>query len=99
MTDAEAAQMAMNGKVFALEAMLVQTVWALAMSQPHPPTVLSKWLRPLEEQIAKMQADPGNHPVAMETARETIQGVGQLLERTLHEEALRRATPEGSGRG
>ena len=90
-------QMAVHGRLLAMEAMIVQTVWSWAMSQPHPPTALARWLRPLEEQFAEMARDPGNHPAAMQAAQETVQGIGLLLEQTLHEDALRRAGPESSG--
>jgi hypothetical protein len=99
MADDTDAQMAIQGRLWALEAMIAQAVWRWTMTQPHPPTALASWLRPIEEALATMQRDPGNHPAAMASAAETVKGTALLLERTLHEEALRRAEPSGSGHG
>ena len=96
--DDKDALMAIHGRQLALEGMLIQTIWKWAETQPHPPTALASWMRPIEEQFQAMQSDPGNHPVAMTAALETVRGICLELEATLQRAALLRATPGGSGR-
>jgi hypothetical protein len=82
------------GQAFALEAMLTHLIWAWAKEQPHPPTALSTYLRPIEESMAELgRGQHGN--LAMKAAEETVRGIALELERTLHEEALRRTEREG----
>lgn len=96
--DGTDALMAMQGRMLAIEGMLIQTIWKWAETQPHPPTALASWMRPIEEQFRAMQNDPGNHPAAMTAAVETVQGICLELEATLQRAALLRATPAGSGK-
>jgi hypothetical protein len=89
---------ALQGRLLALESALTQLAFRWVLTQPHPPTALSGFLRPLEEDAANMSRDPENHPDAMEAMRLTIQGMGEALEAGLHKAALLRATPDNSGR-
>lgn len=100
MTDDERdqAMLILNGRMVALEAMLIQTVWRWAESQPHPPLALANWAGPLEQQLATLQSSPEIPPLTLSTALQTFQGVARELERTLHEAALSRATPADSGK-
>jgi hypothetical protein len=90
--------MILQGQITALEAAVTQLAFRWGISQPHPPTALSDFLRPLEEDAKKMSADPGNHPVAMQAMSETIRGIAEALEAGLHQAALLRTTSENSGR-
>lgn len=93
---AQGSNQEMRGQALALEMMVTQLAWEWAMSQPHPPTALSQWMRPIEEAIDAMTADTGNDQCAMQSARETVKGVFRLLEERLHVESLRRAKPKGA---
>lgn len=83
------------GRQFALEAMLTQLIWAWAKEQPHPPTALAGYLRPVEEGMAKLAASQPTPGDAMRAAQETVRGIALELERTLQEAALRRASATG----
>jgi hypothetical protein len=100
MTDEERdqAMLILNGRMIALEAMLIQTVWRWAESQPHAPLALVSWMRPLEEQLATLRNSPEIPPLTLEMALQTFQGVQGELEATLRRAALDRATPQNSGK-
>jgi len=97
MSDQRDPWMELQGRLLAFEAMLSHLIWQWALSQEHPPSALSKYLRPLEEKSAALARDPGNHPDAMRGMQETIRGMAETLEHTLHAETLRRADAKGPG--
>lgn len=83
------------GRQFALEAMLTQLIWKWASSQPHPPTALSEYLRPVEDGMAQLAASSPDGSIAMSASRSTVRMIAEELERTLHREALNRASGKG----
>lgn len=83
------------GRQFAMEAMITQLAWAWASSQPHPPTALASYLRPIEQSMQKLDEDPATRGPATAAARETVRQIALELERTLQKAALLRASSEG----
>lgn len=83
------------GRQFALEALVTQLAWSWAGSQPHPPTALAGFLRPVEDGMAKLAASQPSQSAATRAALETVRGIALELERTLQSAALRRAGGEG----
>jgi hypothetical protein len=86
----------LEGHSFALEALLARLVWVWTLDQPHPPTALARYLRPVEEQMAVMLASQSPPTAAMQAAHQQVREFAQELERTLQREALNRASGEGS---
>ena len=86
---------ALFGRQFALEAMLTHLIWAWTKDQPHPPSALAGFLRPIEEGMAAMKASQSPPSAAMTAAAETVHGIAVELERILQSAALRRADGEG----
>jgi hypothetical protein len=82
------------GRQFAVEAMLTHLISKWMLSQPHPPTALGEYLRPLEEGMAKMASHP-NADRSVKAAQTTVREIALELERTLHKEALLRAGSSG----
>jgi hypothetical protein len=81
------------GRQFAVEAMLTH-VWAWAKAQPHPPSALAGYLRPLEEGMDQM-ANQSPRSAAMQAAQATVRQIAEELERTLHRQVVLRAGGEG----
>lgn len=82
------------GRQYALESMLTHLIWAWAKDQPHPPSALANYLRPIEEGLAKTASQsPGS--AAIQAARATVREIGLELERTLQQQALLRTSGEG----
>lgn len=85
----------MRGHLFVLESMLVHLVWAWARGQDHPPSALANYLRPIEEGMAAMAANPDLRSAAMRHARDALSEIAAELEATLHREVLRRTEAGG----
>ena len=83
------------GRQFALESMLTHLIWSWAKDQPHPPTALAGYLRPIEQGMAALAANQSSGNVSMQAARETVRQIGLELERTLQKAALHRADDQG----
>ena len=86
-----------HGRILALEMMVTQLAWEWAMTQSQPQAALSRWMRPVEETIALMSAEPANSQRAMQAARATAKGVFEMIEQRLQNEALHRSPPKGPG--
>lgn len=86
-----------HGRILALEMMVTQLAWEWAMTQPQPQASLARWMRPVEETIAQMSAEPANNQHAMQAARSTAKGIFEWIEQRLHSEALHRSQQKGPG--
>lgn len=85
----------LEGHQFALEALLAGLVWVRVADQPHPPTALSHYLRPVEEQMAAMLASQSPPSAAMQAAHQQVREFAEELERTLQRQALLRTGAKG----
>lgn len=85
----------LEGHGFALEALLARLVWMWTVDQPHPPTALSRYLRPIEEQMDALLASQSPPSAAMLSAHQQVREFAEEMERTLQREALNRAGGEG----
>lgn len=83
------------GRQFALEAMLTHLIWSWAKEQPHPPSALAGYLRPIEEGMERFAASHSPDNASMRAARQAVRDIAKELERTLHEAALRRSSDKG----
>ncbi len=83
------------GRQFALEAMLTHLIWSWAKEQPHPPTALAGYLRPVEEGMARFAASQSPENGSIRAAQEAVRDIAKELEKTLQEASLRRAGGTG----
>lgn len=81
------------GRQFALETMLTHLIWSWAKDQPHPPSALGNYLRPIEAGVDRMAASQSPESVSMQAAR--VREIAKELERTLQQAALHRASGKG----
>lgn len=85
-----------QGILLAHETLLTHLIWRFAMGQPHPPTALSAYLRPIEEKMAHLLHSQSIPQGIADAAHATTQQIARQLEKTLHVESLRRAKPKGT---
>jgi len=88
---------ALFGRQYALESMLTHLIWSWAKEQPHPPSALSEYLRPIEQGMAALAANQSPESAAMQAARMTVREIALELEQTLQKAALHRAGAKGPG--